>query len=522
MDDVNKGDVNIFNTPFKLDLEEQSCVCMYTNADGLLNKRDELSVYIETLLPKIIAITEIKPKSKTPFNKEEYNIRNYSLFVNNIPERGVALYVHDSLQAEEHCLLNNQNFKESVWCTFLDKQMGKILLGCIYKSPNTKEENEKELIKLIKHEELQRFDRVLIMGDFNYPNIKWDGTRVVHNDEIFMEALQDAYLTQLIKKPTRSREGQRENILDLIITNESYFVSNINYAGHLGNSDHIILTFNLNLSTIVENKKIYNFDLSKGQYHMMRLAFCQENWIYLQSLDVEEGWNSLKDKIHIAMNKFIPKVIKKSYASNRPMWMTNEVRNSVKRKYIAYKKYLYNNSQCNYFKYIKLRNVCKKKVKLAKKSYEKKIAKELKRNPQKFWKYVQIKTKTCSGISTLKTSDGTVASTEEDKAMLLNNFFASVYTNEDVDNIPKLLPGSKSNNTFLSDIQITPEAVCNKLKLLNPCKAQGPDSIPPRVLKELCNELAVPLAYVFNKTLDSGKLPEGWKKATVTAIFIKG
>ena len=125
MDDVNKGDVDIFNTHFKSNSEEHSCVCLYTNADGLLNKRDELSVYIDTVLPKIIAITELKPKSKIAFNIEEYNIRNYRLFVNNIPERGVALYVHDTLQAEEHCLLNNQNFKESVWCTFVGMHLQK-------------------------------------------------------------------------------------------------------------------------------------------------------------------------------------------------------------------------------------------------------------------------------------------------------------------------------------------------------------------------------------------------------------
>jgi len=56
---------------------------------------------------------------------------------------------------------------------------------------------------------------------------------------------------------------------------------------------------------------------------------------------------------------------------------------------------------------------------------------------------------------------------------------------------------------------------------LNANKAQGPDGIPPRVLKELHAQLANPLCVLFNKSIDSGIVPSDWKKANVVPIFKK-
>ena len=43
-----------------------------------------------------------------------------------------------------------------------------------------------------------------------------------------------------------------------------------------------------------------------------------------------------------------------------------------------------------------------------------------------------------------------------------------------------------------------------------------------RILKELAEELAQPLADLFNTSMDSGIVPESWKTANVTPIFKKG
>ena len=45
---------------------------------------------------------------------------------------------------------------------------------------------------------------------------------------------------------------------------------------------------------------------------------------------------------------------------------------------------------------------------------------------------------------------------------------------------------------------------------------------PPRILKELSHELAPILSVIFQASLDSGQLPEDWRNANVSPIYIKG
>ena len=59
------------------------------------------------------------------------------------------------------------------------------------------------------------------------------------------------------------------------------------------------------------------------------------------------------------------------------------------------------------------------------------------------------------------------------------------------------------------------------LKDLKVSKTPGPDGIHPPVLKELASVLAIPLAKIFQTSIDTGYVPQYWKLANVTPIFKK-
>ncbi|CAM5095586.1 unnamed protein product [Natator depressus] len=50
----------------------------------------------------------------------------------------------------------------------------------------------------------------------------------------------------------------------------------------------------------------------------------------------------------------------------------------------------------------------------------------------------------------------------------------------------------------------------------------GPDELHPRVLKELADVIAEPLAIIFENSWRMGEVPDDWKKAKVVPIFKKG
>ena len=60
----------------------------------------------------------------------------------------------------------------------------------------------------------------------------------------FLEAVHDCYLYQHIIEPTRIRGTDTPSLLDLILTDEEFQVSELKHQSPLGASDHSVISFN--------------------------------------------------------------------------------------------------------------------------------------------------------------------------------------------------------------------------------------------------------------------------------------
>ena len=161
---------------------------------------------------------------------------------------------------------------------------------------------------------------------------------------------------------------------------------------------------------------------------------------------------------------------------------------------------------------------------LAKKAirdFKKLIAKEAKSNPKALYNYVNSKTKTRVIVSDfINDINSTVASNDKEKAYALNIFFSSVFTQEDLQNIPAV---EDICENFLSSVDLSDKAIMVKFKKCKHNKSLGPDGIHPRILKELSNKyLLVPLRILFTRSLSEGVLPNSWKINHVIPIFKGG
>ena len=70
--------------------------------------------------------------------------------------------------------------------------------------------------------------------------------------------------------------------------------------------------------------------------------------------------------------------------------------------------------------------------------------------------------------------------------------------------------------------KIDNNCVIKLLSSLNPSKANGPDLLPTRALKEAATEIAPYLCFIFQQSINTGEVPPEWKHANVIAIFKKG
>ncbi|KAF2345779.1 Reverse transcriptase domain [Trinorchestia longiramus] len=80
----------------------------------------------------------------------------------------------------------------------------------------------------------------------------------------------------------------------------------------------------------------------------------------------------------------------------------------------------------------------------------------------------------------------------------------------------------QDNIRILLDGVITVKEVEEQLSILNPYKSTGPDGLRPRILKETAEVISEPLTYIFNRSLETGIVPDDWKRANVAPIFKKG
>ena len=148
---------------------------MYFNADSLLNKRNELKLLIDDQKPAVIGVSEVLPKNcKTKTQMAEICIEGYDCFENlSSAKRGVCIYTHVSLNATENRDMTNFDEEESVWCDVKLTENDRLLIGCIYRSPNSSISNDAKINKALIHANNIGFSHVLIMGDFNHASINW-------------------------------------------------------------------------------------------------------------------------------------------------------------------------------------------------------------------------------------------------------------------------------------------------------------------------------------------------------------
>ena len=225
---------------------------------------------------------------------------------------------------------------------------------------------------------MKNYDTILIMGDFNFPTLNFEGAFTGERDAERIESFRDAFLVQRVKLPTRRRSGQKPTRDDLIFVNDDGIISDIEHLAPFGKSDHDCLVFQLyvSLEKITENNT-YTYNMKKGDYDKMRNLAKSMDWS-TDSSNVEDSWTNFKRKVHWLMNECIPKKRKRNKINVQPSWMCAKTLRKIKKKYRMYKRFLKTKNGKLYLKYIQIRNECNNQVKKAKKEYERKVAKTVK------------------------------------------------------------------------------------------------------------------------------------------------
>jgi hypothetical protein len=244
----------------------------------------------------------------------------------------------------------------------------------------------------------------------------------------------------------------------------------------------------------------------------------QINWeVHFCNKNAEQCWSTFREILTRCADEHIPKITIKNKTKQK--WVTREIIRLVRMKKRRWREYRRQPNNESKAAYEDVEKELKKKIKRAKRKKQRDLANGEDRNGKKFTNYIKSKTKARTGIGPLMKAGGMLTTDGREMADILNGFFPSVFTKEDLTNLPTK---NRETNKLLTDIVINERLVVKKIDKLKKDSAPGPDNIHPRLLKELKHQVARPLVIIFNKSLATGIVPRDWKKAKVVPIYKKG
>ena len=465
----------------------------------------------------IIGITETWLNSS--ISDSEMNINGYTLHRKdrNDAEKhrggGVALYVHNDLNCTHRDEIFEQNFPESIWCN-INCNRGNTLVGVCYRSPDSVEINDEALYSIINR---VGTEEVVIMGDFNFPELNWGRPESIDDSHPFIDCISNNFLTQVVEEPTRGR-----NYLDLVLCSDPSLVENISVEEPFETSDHQIITFSLITKEFYRRNNKQFFNYFKADYDEIRQYARNKNWdIVLSGISTEDIWAKLQADLTEIRNKFIP--ISKPKAS-KCKWATRKVKRLREAKKKAWLNYVKSGKDSLLYEIYK--DKLRKSVlanEQAKVMYEKNLANNIKKDSKSFYAYVRSKQRSKVKVGPLKDSTGNIISDSRVAADLLNEYFASVFTVENTSFIPDPISNFDfTNSQLLKEICFDEKLVLDKLNNMNTSKSQGPDELHPKLIFELRNELCKTLANLFNISMQTGMIPQDWRDACVAPLHKKG
>ncbi|KAK3522807.1 hypothetical protein QTP86_001539 [Hemibagrus guttatus] len=201
-------------------------------------------------------------------------------------------------------------------------------------------------------------------------------------------------------------------------------------------------------------------------------------------------------------------------------WWNEEVQDSIQRKRLAKKKWDMDRTEENRQEYKELQRRVKREVSKAKQKaydelYTRLDTREGEKDLYRLARQRDRDGKDVQQVRVIKDRDGRVLTSEESVQRRWKEYFEELMNEEN--EREKRVEGVNSVEQKVDKIR--KDEVRKALKRMKSGKAVGPDDIPVEVWKCLGEAAVEFLASLFNRVLESERMPEEWRRSVLVPIF---
>ena len=313
----------------------------------LENKLPEIESVIEEFSPHLFGISEANFLST--HSKENVNLEDYDLFFSDtlynpiLQVSRVVVYKHKSLI----CKLRRDMMSDqvsSIWLEVGLPHKPKILVCNFYREHQYL--NQADALSLSPEEQLSRWGifiqqweaalatgmECLVLGDGNVDHLQINTNSQSHSrHNIFIKDLVEKIyphgVKQCIDKPTHSRLGQNESLIDILYTNSPERLTNVLNIPRGSSHHNIIAATRLTRIRYVKKRNLKYFNKTEFRREIRKLSW----WDIYTSTDVNVAVESLTSKINSVLDKMAPIKIFQNRQNYAP-WLSKESKDLIKER----------------------------------------------------------------------------------------------------------------------------------------------------------------------------------------------
>lgn len=507
----------------------QSFSILHTNIRSIPKNLEELEKYL-SLLHYEFTVIGISETWLNESNVSQYCIPNYrhEYLCRQSGKKGggVSLFVKTGIDfTRRHDLTFSENFCE---CLFVEISMNSFgisknsLIAVIYRPPNTdlQKFNDKisEVLNNIKNENKD----IYVVGDFNVNLLESD----VHLlSAEFLETMYSFGLFPLINKPTRVNITTA-TLIDNIFTNNVISNDIVNGIFFVEISDHFpVFSITSHVQQNDSEPKIKSRDHSKRNIDKFTAELRNANWgEVLATKNGKDAFDLFFSEFSNLYHKSFPlKAIKPGYLNKKP-WLSEGLKNSIKRKNMLYLKASREKTRDQLDRYKTYKVALKKILSISERKHYEELLEKYKTNSRKLWSIIKdvINKKKTRTYPAKFTVNGALT---DDKFKIANNF------NQYFINVGKILadkiPKTRKNpldyisncNDHTIVLESTDQVEIKKTVVSLKDSSPGWDGIQAKIIKQTYQEYLDPLTHICNLSLSQGFFPSNMKIAKVIPLF---